>query len=46
MNINNCKILWDKRKDFRIPKRDKIAIKTDLKTMSKLIEEAMTYTNP
>jgi len=39
---SGCKILWDKR--TRIPKRDKVAIKEDLKTISNLIEEAMTYT--
>jgi uncharacterized FlaG/YvyC family protein len=44
MDINDCKILWDKRKGFRIPKRDREAIKKDLRTMSKLIEEAMSYT--
>jgi hypothetical protein len=44
MDINDCKILWDKRKGFRISKRDREAIKKDLRTMSKLIEEAMIYT--
>jgi uncharacterized FlaG/YvyC family protein len=44
MDINDCKILWDKRKGFRISKRDREAIKKDLRTMSKLIEEAMSYT--
>jgi hypothetical protein len=44
MDINDCKILWDKRKGFKISKRDKVAIKRDLKTMSKIIEEAMIYT--
>jgi hypothetical protein len=44
MDINDCKILWDKRKGFRIPQRHREAIKKDLKTMSKIIEEAMNYT--
>jgi len=42
MDINDCKILWDKR--IKISKRDKEAIKRDLKTMSEIIWEAMVYT--
>ena len=41
-SLSDCKILWVKR--TRTPKRDKVAIKADLKTMSSIIEEAMTYT--
>lgn len=41
-SFSDCKILWVKK--TRTPKRDKAAIKADLKTMSNIIEEAMTYT--
>ena len=43
MNIlfTDYRILWDKRK--KTPKRDKVAIKADLETISKAIEEAMIY---
>jgi len=41
-SFGGCKILWDKR--TRTPKRDKAVIKADLKTMSSIAEEAMTYT--
>lgn len=45
--LNDCKILWEKETHanaHRAPKRDKVAIKADLKTMSNIIEEVMTFT--
>lgn len=40
--FTDYRILWDKRK--KTPKQDKAAIKADLETMTKTIDEAMIYT--